>query len=336
MSTPENNIPTPGSSDSSQPANGAAKQPEFGAAPQYGQQAQYGQDQQPNAQQPSGQIPPYGQHQQPGPQPQPYGQPQQYGQPQPYGQQPYGAQPYGQQVQPKRSGLAITALVLGIISLVLCWVPILNNVIFIVAIVGLVFGIIAMVMVKKNPAKRRGFGMALAGLILSVVSIAGVLITQSIYSKALDEASKALDDTYSSAAAVDDPYAEREASASAEAAKVQVNLTSAVAGPNDYEGKPTIIVTYTVTNGTDKTYNMYDVTVDAFQNGTSLSDNPFFTENPEGYDPDSYNQKIQPGATGTVTKAFELSDTTSNVTVEATPSVDFHEGAKVTQEFKLQ
>lgn len=142
----------PGVGDGTQPADGAAKQPEFGAAPQYGQQAQYGQNQ-----------------------------------------------------QPKRSGLAITALVLGIITLLLCWVPIFNNIIFIVAIVGLIFGIIAMVMVKKNPTKRRGFGMALAGLILSVVSIAGVLITQSIYSKALDAASKAIDDTYSSAAAENAP-----------------------------------------------------------------------------------------------------------------------------------
>ncbi len=119
---------------------------------------------------------------------------------------------------------------------------------------------------------------------------------------------------------------------------VAIGYTSMVLGPNDYEGKPTAILTYTVTNNTDKTYDMLtELEVQAYQNGTSLDNFPIYTTDPKGYDSNSSHQKIQPGATATVTQAFVVSDPAATVKVEATPLFDFdNEAQPVSQEFKLQ
>ncbi|MER5937744.1 DUF4190 domain-containing protein [Streptomyces sp. NPDC001928] len=99
--------------------------------------------------------PPPGPHQPPGLPEQPQG-PYAQGQfpppsPYPYGYHPYG--PYGRPVPV--NGVAIGALVLGI----LCFVP----------AVGLVLGLIALAQIKKKG--ERGKGMAIAGSILSCVGL---------------------------------------------------------------------------------------------------------------------------------------------------------------------
>ena len=96
---------------------------------------------------------------------QPTGPQPQYGQPQ-YGAQPYGSQPYG--TGPTRSpsnGFGITALVLGILALLLG-----------VVLVGALFGVAAIVFGFLCRARaRRGEatngGMAVAGIILGIVGI---------------------------------------------------------------------------------------------------------------------------------------------------------------------
>jgi hypothetical protein len=115
--------------------------------------------------------PPYGQPQYPQPSygdQQPYGEPQPYGQPQ-YGQQPYGQQPYGQPQQSK--GLAITALVLGILALLSSWFFVGGA----LGLIAIVIGIIAVMQASKG--KAGGKGMAITGVILGVVS---VLITAAV------------------------------------------------------------------------------------------------------------------------------------------------------------
>ena len=77
--------------------------------------------------------------------------------------------PSQQVMAPQRqtnNGMAITGMILGIISLVLvcCCYGIPFN------ILGLVFSIIGLSQIKKNP-NQQGKGMALAGLICSIISI---------------------------------------------------------------------------------------------------------------------------------------------------------------------
>jgi Domain of unknown function (DUF4190) len=67
----------------------------------------------------------------------------------------------------KPAGLAVTAMVLGICSFALCWVPYLNFLTLITALVAIILGAIARSQAKKGLAG--GAGMALTGLILGVV-----------------------------------------------------------------------------------------------------------------------------------------------------------------------
>lgn len=85
----------------------------------------------------------------------------------------------------RKSGLAVAGLIIAIFSLVMAWVPILNNVVFFLAIVSLIFGIIGLVSIKKG--KRIGQGLAVATIIISVVAGGAVLATQAFYGKVIDD-----------------------------------------------------------------------------------------------------------------------------------------------------
>jgi hypothetical protein len=116
------------------------------AAP-YGQPASYPQQ------------PPYAGGPNPYPQQQPYPQ---------YPQYPYGAPPPPQfhgYVQPRTgNGKAIAGMVLGIGSIVLCWLSFFDAV-FVVS--GLTLSILALNETKQRPDNGRG--MAIAGLVCSII-----------------------------------------------------------------------------------------------------------------------------------------------------------------------
>ena len=82
----------------------------------------------------------------------------------------------------------ILAIIFGVFALLGSWVPLLNNLSFIIAIPALILGIIGLIINRKNTKT-----LAIVGIVLSVVSIAVVLGTQAMYSKALDEAGKAVE-----------------------------------------------------------------------------------------------------------------------------------------------
>ncbi len=91
--------------------------------------------------------------------------------PGPQGMPPPGYAPQGG--PPPGNGMAVAALVLGILALVLCIVPFLN---WILAILGVVFG--ALGMSKANKIGGKGKGLAITGLILGCV---GALIGTIIF-----------------------------------------------------------------------------------------------------------------------------------------------------------
>jgi hypothetical protein len=80
---------------------------------------------------------------------------------------------------PKTSGLAVTALVLGILGAFTCGVT---------ALFGLIFGIIAMVKVKNSGGKLSGNGLALAGIILSLIFVFMIPILAALLLPALANA----------------------------------------------------------------------------------------------------------------------------------------------------
>lgn len=195
----------------------------------------------------------------------------------PVGYPQYGTQPPAPR---KGSGLAVASLVLGILALVLCWVPIINNFAAVLAVVGLGLGIPALISARRG--KRTGFGLALSGVILSVVAIVGVLVTQALYSSVIDEVTDELNSSMGSTqgalapetAPVEAPVAEEaDAPAAADAVlplgqtgelgeytvtvdSVTQDANDVIAGENSFNDPPTgqyVLVDLTVTyNGADE------------------------------------------------------------------------------------
>lgn len=128
--------------------------------------------------------------------------------------------------------LALTALILAIVSLLLCWIPIVNNLVFFLGLLGLVLGIVALVISARKGSKAKG--MSIVALVIAVVSLAGVLASQAFYSAMLDGVSNAISD---SADGVVDTNAKDQEKADAEA--LAVGATGQVG--NEYEVTVTAI-----------------------------------------------------------------------------------------------
>ena len=64
--------------------------------------------------------------------------------------------------------MEIASLVLGIVSLLLSWIPCVGWIVFLPAIVGLVLGIIDTVLKCQKGEKK---SLSIAGLVLSAVSV---------------------------------------------------------------------------------------------------------------------------------------------------------------------
>ena len=93
----------------------------------------------------------------------------------------------------RTSGLAIAGMIVSVLALMGAWVPILNNVSFVLAVISLIFGVFGFISIKKG--KRVGQGLAVATIILSIIACGVVLVTQSFYSKVADNVGKSVDES---------------------------------------------------------------------------------------------------------------------------------------------
>ena len=221
------------------------------------------------------------------------------------------------------SGLAIAGLVLGIIGAVLCWIPIVNNVAAVLGVVGLILAVFGIV-VTGEKHRKSGRGLAIAGAVLSVIAIVVTLVSQAAFGKAMDAVADG--GSHDEPAAVESPGSVSEAGpSSAPAAKpgsgkigdYAVSIDSAERGPADYEGKPTVFVTYTWTNGgTDNQMMSVALPTSVFQDGVELDTAITFEKDPEGYDSGASLKEIQPGAQQTLKIGYVLKKETGKVEVE--------------------
>ncbi len=100
------------------------------------------------------------------------------------------------QPQPNRgNGFGVTALVLGIVTVVAFAIPFVNYVAIATGVAGVVFAIIGLVV------KGRTRGTSIAGLILSGLGLVLSIVMVIVYSAIFFAASKAVDDTNKAAAA---------------------------------------------------------------------------------------------------------------------------------------
>lgn len=159
----------------------------------------------------------------------------------------------------KKSGLATASLVLGIIGVVLSFIPIINNIAFVLGILAFVFGLITLI-------KKIGKGKSIAGLVLGILAIIITLAMQSAVSDAIDEASNELD--------------KATGSSTEEVLKndVSVNLGKFIVTEDEYGLTDTKLVVK-VKNITDenKSYSIHVEAVDS--NGKRIDDDYVYADN---------------------------------------------------------
>lgn len=161
-------------------------------------------------------------------------------------------------------GLAMSALGVAIVSLLLCWIPIVNNVVFFLGVIGLVLAAIAYRRARKGKAEGRG--MAFAAILISVLSLVGVLATQAFYGSVLDDVGDAIESgTSDSGSEQSDSESEKSAEAeilsigetakvgseyTVSVTKVNLNADDVVARTNEFNERPKgryVIATFDVT-----------------------------------------------------------------------------------------
>ena len=233
--------------------------------------------------------------------------------PQPVPSSPQQYQPQQPQPQPPQPQhlhttiCGIAAVVFGALGLVLSFIPIVNNIAAILGFIGVILAIIAIVGTFRG--KKRGKVLSIVAAVLSVLAIVITLAMQSAASKAIDDSikeSKGIDTSQSSSSKsagkssdaskskASEQKAQGEQDLEGDIEGAHVKIVSAVKSVNDYNGKPTALVTYEWTNNTSKNNSFATLAhPNVFQNGTELETAVYFDQ-PEGYDANSYEGRPRP------------------------------------------
>lgn len=224
--------------------------------------------------------------------------------------------------------MAVASLVLGIVALVTSILPIINNLSFLLAILGIVFAIVGLVGISKG--KKSGKGLGVAGLVLSVIAFILVLVMQSAFSAALDQAmgESGLDTATAQGVAAGDSGSAAEQS---EATQAAYGVTiDGCRVTEDYQGNPAAVVTYTFTNNSDEaTSFMVALYPKVFQNGVELG-----TAIGSDWDSEKYSSDVKPGSSTTVEMGYALEDM-SDITVEVEELLSFSDAVLAEQTFSL-
>lgn len=88
------------------------------------------------------------------------------------------------------SGAALAGIILGIIGLLLSAVPIINNFAAILGVLAVILGVVGVVKAKKSGSKMT---KSIAAILLGVITVAVVLISQAMYSEAVNKVGESID-----------------------------------------------------------------------------------------------------------------------------------------------
>lgn len=173
------------------------------------------------------------------------------------------------QTAPKgKSAMGIAGFVIGLIALATSFLPIINNFSAFLAVIGFVFAAIGVVACVRGT--KEGKGLSIAGLVICIVSVVIVLATQSLYSKAFDDATSG--PSLSSTSQSDSSTASSEAESSQNREDLSVGTTATMSnglavtvnsvtnGLANYSGEEfaSVSVTYTNTGNDTVSFNGYD------------------------------------------------------------------------------
>lgn len=187
------------------------------------------------------------------------------------------------QPAPPGQGLAIAALVLGILALLSTWIPLVGLFLLVLSLAAVVLGIVALVQVSRGRA--RGRGLAIAGIILGllsvVVSVLVHVIAYRFIGAVVSDVSSSLSSSYTSGTA--DPTAPGSDATSASGAQVSLGT------PSTSSAMSSVPVTVTNTSGEQASFT---VLVDAVVDGAVVQTSPALAAG------------LEPGATTTSTATF--------------------------------
>ena len=108
-------------------------------------------------------------------------------------------------VEKPRNGLAVAAMVLGIIAVVLVWIPFLNTISLVLAIIAIALAIPGLI--KANRVAK-GKGQAIAGLVLAIVSGVGFFIVNAATVSAIDSTVTEINDVLDATDEIDVTFGE--------------------------------------------------------------------------------------------------------------------------------
>lgn len=149
---------------------------------------------------------------------------------QPYGQpNPYQQPPQTPDHQRRGNPFGLVALIVGIVAIIGCAIPIVNNVSIVLGFIALVFGVVGLIV------KNRRRGLAITGVVLGVLSVVVGLSTQALYSRALDSVSNSI--SSASAEAFDK---EHTVTIKVEGDSTDANITYTTDGGSEQASNPTL------------------------------------------------------------------------------------------------
>lgn len=236
---------------------------------------------------------------------------------------------------------AIIGLVLSIIAFLLSWLTTINVLIFILGITALTFAIVGIVQTRPRE-QFRGSAIAITGCALSITSLflifciqvtqANTQITtvsaapctpQTPDSSPSPESTPKSDQSTPSSTTTSSTPTDT-SSADMKNGTLHIEILSVAKSVDTFDGRPSVAVTYTVTNNGNNTSNPFDYHVKAFQNKVELSTGIYNDEKPEGYDVGAQLKEIQPGGSLTIVNGFILEDTSAPITIEVDSHFDSH------------
>ncbi|MGW0394528.1 DUF4190 domain-containing protein [Streptomyces sp. NPDC003042] len=290
-------------------------------------------------------APPAGAYGAPGAPANPWGRPSGPGYPGYPGQPGYpgypGAYPGYPAPTPDTNGMAVAALVLGIVAVPVAFTPLLFWIGTLIGLTGLGLGIAALVRARAGAPRK---GMALAGTILGVLSlgasVGGWFLTVAFIDKTKKEIDRSVEDSYwddeeepftlpsppsysmppttpSEGPGMSTPLAFGQTYTYPNGIKVSMSAPRKYVTANKYMDVGNAVqVTLTITNTTDKRhsvgYAMPRVTDDQGDAGKLVFD---------GRMPKTVTGVIEPGGSSTGTVAFEVPEGTKSISAEVSPGV---------------
>ncbi len=239
-----------------------------------------------------------------------------------YQQQPT-SEPYVTPQQPK-NGMGVTALVLGVLGLLLSWIPLIGFVGFVLGVLAIVFGGIAVYRSHKRIATNPvvsyfGLGLGALAFVVSTVVFGALVMSSARYAQNAGEQ-------------LDVPSVENQ-NGSSEGKVVRLGFgeqhtwsggeTISVAKPAEHtpseqfmrapEGKRYVAVDVTIRNEGKTEYNVVQTTITAQHDGQAAKQS-FMAGDPMP------NVQLPPGGETTYTAVFEVGEQPGKLQISVQPN----------------